>query len=215
MRLLLLVAFLLFPALLFAQFNSFKLGSYILADNQQVRHDAKLKLQDAKLLIAKDEKGSTIKITPREISSFRIGIKRYRKANGFEESKAFTEDAADEVFVELLDSGQVMLMRYEYTTKSGPSASPNGAIASGGNFVHETYLLKWSNGTVVSAVPAGGITGSNKMFREMILLYLSSRPDLIKLVEDKQIILSDLKRLIHALNTGTPYVPEPVHNIRD
>ncbi|MBG8555670.1 hypothetical protein [Hymenobacter guriensis] len=215
MRLSFLVAFLLLPQFILAQFNSFKPGSYVLAGNPQIQHKGLLKLKDAKLLVVRHDQGETTKLTPKDVSSFQIGTKRYLKASGFEENKAFTEDAADEVFVELLDSGQVLLMRYEYAVNSAPRMGANGAMAGGGKAIYETYLLKWSNGSAVSAVPAGNMTGGGRKFREMILPYLSSRPDLVKLVEDKQAILLDLKRLIHALNTGKPYVPEPVYNIRD
>ncbi|ALD20435.1 hypothetical protein AM218_03400 [Hymenobacter sp. DG25A] len=201
MRIILFLAFigLFIPQLLFAQFNNFKPGAYILDKSRQVQHTAQLKLKNDKLLIAKDKDGKTSKLTPKDIYSFKIEQQRYRTASGFEINSGFSGEIVDEVFVALLDSGQVLLMRYEYTVKSPTSM---GA----GSFPQAVQLLRGAKSYSTPTVIRGNNSAKeNAAIKSMLGAYVTARPDLTKLLTEGKIWHGNLQAFVHALNTGQPF----------
>jgi hypothetical protein len=192
--------------LVVAQFNSFKAGSYILDKSRQTRHDAQLKLKSDKLLVAKDANGETLKLTPKDIYSFRIEQQRYRTASGFEIKSGFSGEIIDEVFVTLLDSGQVLLMRYDYISGSAMRVGAGGAMMGGGGFPQEVYLIRGAKSYSTPAVISGGNSAKAKAALQATLSpYVAQRPDLAKLLADGQIYEGNLFAFIRALNTGLSF----------
>lgn len=196
---------LLLPQLLLAQFNTFKAGSYILDKSRQVQHLAQLKLKNDKLLLAKDLNGQTSKLTPKDIYSFKIEQQRYRTASGFEVNLGLSGEVMDEVFVALLDSGQLLLMQYEYTVKSPMSMGAGGAIMGGG-MPQTVYLLRgaksYSTPTVISGTNSAK---ENATIKSMLGAYVTQRPDLATLLSEGKIWYGNLQAFVHALNTGQPF----------
>ncbi|AII53155.1 hypothetical protein [Hymenobacter sp. APR13] len=201
-----LVLALLLPQILLAQFNPFKPGSYILAGAGAVRQSAKLKLRSSELLIAKHADNSTRQLTPTAVASFRIEQKRFVTATNFEVPIGFGK-TVDEAFVELLDSGQMVLMRYEYTVGAPMMMGAGGTMSGGGSSTYDVYLLRWANETAITPVTANRLTGGGRKFRDALLPHLRMRDDLAKLVEDGSVTVDGLPALIRALNTGQAYAP--------
>ncbi|WP_151089191.1 hypothetical protein [Hymenobacter baengnokdamensis] len=207
MRLFYLIICLLLPQFAFAQifgFIPFESGSYVAASSPTTRVEAGLKLRNGELLIAKDGKGKKSEFSPQQIISFRVGDRKYTTATGFETRNGLFSASTTRVkFVELLDSGQVILMRYTYYASNG-----SGPYGGGGTQVEE-YLLRRSIQSAITPIEANWL-GGGKHFMETLLPYLSARPDLIKALVAKEIVVDDLAPLIHALNTNQPFVrPKP------
>lgn len=207
MRFFLLFAGLLLPQVLLAQFNSFESGSYVLTNRPNIRHQCKLKLRSNDQLVVKDANGKNQKLTAYEVLSFRLGERRYIAAGGFQVGAGIGSDIVGRAFVEQLDSGQVVLLRYIYSTGGAPMAGVGGAMMYSGGSTRTLYLLR--RGYSLSPIPANSLSGGGKRFREALLPYLSARPDLVKLVDEKLVTDDDLPAIVHALNTGQPYAPTP------
>ncbi len=211
MRFPLLILFvgLLFPQLVLAQiFSQFESGSYVLKSNQNQRHNCELKLRGNSVLMVKDSTvGKNLKLTPNEVSSFRIGQHKFIVAQNFDVPASIASGFEDQAFVELLDSGQVILMRYEFTSGSAVMMGAGGTMSPGGSTSSELYLLRWATGHEISPIPANQVTHGGPKFREALLPFFSTRPDLAKLLKEKRIILDDLPGVIHALNTNQEFTP--------
>lgn len=207
MRQLFLIAGLLLPHVLKAQFNSFENGSYVLSNSPNVRHECKLKLLGAYGLAAKDASGQKTTFVPAEISSFRIGQKKFAAVGGFAANLGPSEDkVVSRGFAEQLDSGQVVLLRFIYVI-SGPTRMNSAGIMSGGNSLpHVLYLLRRSSEQQIVSLPTNWLTGAGEKFRDTLLPYLSSRPDLVKLLSEKRITTSNLAAVVHAINSNQPFL---------
>ncbi|TVT43514.1 hypothetical protein FNT36_05345 [Hymenobacter setariae] len=169
-------------------------GSYILVDNIRVRYTGKLKIFTKELVVK--EKGKTIHWHPDEVHSIRIGERRYTTARGFRTKSGFGSRVEENnVFVELLDSGKISLMRYDYSVGAPGSSSQLTA-----------YLLKEADQDTAVTIPVSVYTGKGKRFRDALAPYVMKRPDLVKLLEDGSISIESLPALIHALNTNSPFI---------
>ncbi len=202
MRLLLFFPALLLPQLLRAQSASFELGSYVLREAPGTRHPSLLKLRNSELLLAKDAKGKSIKLIPYQVSSFRMGARKYITAGGCEvrRGKLMPPFSVVQEFVEQLDSGQVVLSRYEYPSEGG-GAMPmvgGGMMYGGGGGFNRLYLLQ--RGDRIYTFPNEGY----QAFRAALLPHIASRADLVKLVESTNMTVSELPAILRALNTGQP-----------
>ena len=209
-----LLAALLLPQAVKAQFNSFQAGSYVLARSPKVSHQSKLKLQGAYLLLVKAESGQKTPFLPAEILSFRIGQKKYVAVGGFAAKLGPGGDnLVSRGFAEELDSGRVVLMRFEYVVDSPMMMTSGGMMSGGSSFPRVLYLLRRSSEEKVESLPASWLTGGGKKFEEALLPYLSSRPDLTQLVTDKSITTDNLAAVIRALNTNQPFMASrPITN---
>jgi hypothetical protein len=208
MRLFFLLTGLLLPQVLLAQFNSFEPGSYVLTNRPNIRHECKLKLRSNEQLVVKDANGKNQKLTAYEVLSFRLGERKYTTAGGFQVSAGIGSDIVSRAFVEQLDSGQVVLLSYEYSTAGAPVMGAGGTMMYGmGGSTRTLYLLR--RGYSLSPIPANSLSGGGKKFREALLPYMNARPDLAKLIDEKLVTADDLPAIIHALNTGQPFAPTP------
>lgn len=212
MRLLFILIGLLLPQALWAQFfNSFEPGFYQLVNSPGVRHQGLLKLRGNDQLVVKDDHDDKTKLTPQEVASFQMGGHKYVTAGNFALGSGPFSKTVDLAFVERLDSGYVSLLRYTYTTGGGaPMVGAGGAMMGGGGSTGVLYLLKWVQETEFSPIPSSGLLGGGKKFREALQRHLANRPDLTKSLEAKRFTTDDLPGIVHALNTGTGYVPAPL-----
>ncbi|MGI4834664.1 MAG: hypothetical protein ACRYFK_14510 [Janthinobacterium lividum] len=144
----------------------------------------------------KYDDGKTAKLTPEQVTSFRISDHKYVTASGFHVMGGIGGADIDLVFVEQLDSGQVVLMRYEYSV-GAPMASGSASLS--------TYVLSTPTIPGVAAAQAGAYSNGGKKFREVVRPYFNGRPDLQKQVEEKRITAENLPEAVHAFNTNLPF----------
>ncbi|MDJ0366578.1 hypothetical protein QMK33_15570 [Hymenobacter sp. H14-R3] len=186
-------------------FKKFAEGSYVLADNRAVRYPGQIKLQSGSKLVIKTPDGTTVKLKPAQLYSFIIGQRQYTTARDFRVQGGFGTDV-DEAFVEQLDSGQVMLMRYDYTVGSPMMMGAGGAMTGGGVSAMSAYLLRRpTDSTYVSVQPAFYSFAGGNRFRDAVRPFLAGHPDLLKLLDEKRITMDNLPAVIRALNAGKPY----------
>jgi hypothetical protein len=166
-------------------------GEYLLVDGSAKQHAKKIKIFPHQL-VAKNDQGKTTKWTPEQVRYVHMGSQRYVTATGFTVKNGFGTKVIDErVFVELLDSGQVCLMSYQY--------------APGNGLALTSYLIQYGDQAEATTIPYSAYTGSGKRFREAVEPYVAARPDLRKLLMAGSISVSNFPEFIHALNTGLPY----------
>jgi hypothetical protein len=106
--------------------------------------------------------------------------------------------------VEVLDSGQVMLLVYMQPVMKSAGITPTGGLMSSSG-VQPVYLLQRATEPQPVALPDAGMSRGGKSFREALAPYVARRPDLAKLLADKEIVTDNLPYFIHALNTGRPF----------
>lgn len=177
--------------------SSAQSGEYLLEGSKEKQPAKKLKVSQSQLVI-KNDQGKNTKFTSEEVRYVRIGARRYVTTTGFNIKSGFGTSVIDKrVFVELLDSGQVSLMSYQY--------APGGGSAFGGGQTLTTYLLQYNDEAEATTIPYSIYTGSGKRFREAVAPYVAIRPDLRKLLMDGNISINNFAEFIHALNTGKPY----------
>ncbi|TGE27914.1 hypothetical protein [Hymenobacter metallicola] len=204
MRTFLLFAGLLFPQLVWAQFNSFEPGSYVLVDNPTQRLEGDLKLRGCTELLVKNAKGKTTRLSPEQVQSFRLGRQKFITAGGFPVDKGLDGDTIPNAFVEQLDSGQVVLMRLHYIVDGPMMLGTNGSPMGGGSKSYTLHLLRRAGESVITPLPASGLSNGGQKFRDALIPYLTTRPDLAKLVTNKLVNTDNLLVMIRALNTGQP-----------
>jgi len=206
MRFLLLTFGLLLPQLGWAQLfgGGFADGSYILSDSRLIRLQGQLKLQSSSKLVVKNEAGKNLAFTPYEVCSFRIGSQKYVTAGGFHVIGGIGGVDIDRAFVQQLDSGVVVLLRYDYSVGT-PTMNAWGGMSGGGGWGLSTFLLSGSSIPGVTAAQASPYSSSGKKFREAVRPYFAGRPDLQKLLDTKRINANNLAAAVHAFNTNSPF----------
>lgn len=208
MRFFLLIIIVLLPELGRAQLfggNRFEQGSYVLNDSRTVRQQGQLKLQSGSKLLVKTADGKTLKLKPEQIQSFRISNRKYVTVGNFHVKGGLGGADVDRAFVEQLDSGQVILLNYTYSVGAPMAMGAGGGMSYGGSSELSAYLLSRPGDSRATAVQGSFYTGGGKQFREAVRPYLASRPDLLKLLDEKRIASDDLPAVIHALNNNVPF----------
>ncbi|KUG08293.1 hypothetical protein ASU33_08950 [Solirubrum puertoriconensis] len=199
---------LLLPQALRAQFTRFESGTYILGKDPRISYPAQLKLQEKKqLLLVRNPEVKTLELTPEEVSYARIGKQAYLTAGSFNiGTKLLTGGIVTRAFVPVLDSGCIMLMRYEYKERDEVMTDPK---YPGASFTRRhMYLLQSPASYAVTVLPVGTQWG-NSRFQEGLSLHLASRPDLVELVQQSRITENNLRAVIQAFNSNQPYQPVP------
>lgn len=169
---------------------SFEPGSYVLADSHTVRHEGLLRLPGGPRLTVKSTDGKTIKLKPEQVLSFRIGNLTYKTVRNFHVKSGLGGTDVEYGFVEQLDSGQVLLMRYDYIVGTG---------MNGGTSSVSAYLVSRPS----DSFPVS-MQGTKQRFIELIKPFLADRPDLMKLLEDKSFTYNDLPLIVRSINSGKP-----------
>lgn len=186
-------------------FKKFEEGSYVLADNRAVRHPGQLKLLSGSKVVIKTPDGTTLKLKPEQLYSFRIGQREYTTASDFRVQGGFGMNV-EEAFVERLDSGQVLLMRYDYTVGTPMMMGPGGTMTGSGVSSMKAYLLRRpTDEAYVSVQPAFYTFAGGNRFRDAVRPFLAGHADLLKLLDEKRITMDNLPAVIRALNAGKPY----------
>ena len=205
MRLFILVFF----ALLFSvtkssgqKISSYETGSYIVAGAPFVHVPGKLKTKSNHLLLVKTPQGKKLQFFPEQIISFRVGTRKFVVVDEFK----IGSETAPRGFAEIIDSGQVFLMRYLFTSDAPPVVTSSKFGATGSS-PKPYYLLCKPNGYQSPTVLIDdSFYGIRRIFNRTLLPFVpSQRPDLIKIVKQNTVTPRNIKAFIHALNTGQPF----------
>lgn len=198
MRFMLIIGALIVPHLVVAQSapKDFSAGTYILNDGHNTRQQSQLKLRGYNKLLVKAADGKVVKYTPAQISAFWLNGQQYITVGHF----IGTDVELESAFVALVDSGRVMLTRFNYE-------APKGIERLG--LVPDThvFLLKNAQDSRPTRVEHGIFLPGGKVFIAAVRPYIASRPDLVKLLDENIITFNNLPAAIHALNTNTPFTP--------
>jgi hypothetical protein len=163
--------------------KGFEHGYYTLADEPTVRHTGWVRIQPFAPSLQVQGEGKTItKYKPAQLVACGTDGVTYEVARDFLSGRM----RIDAGFAERLDSGQVVLLHHSRISGTG-----TGALI---------YLVRRSTETAVTVLDVFG-----NQFREQVLPFIASRPDLVQAVQAKKVKYEDLYALIHALNTGQPY----------
>lgn len=170
-------------------------GTYILNADRQTRRAGNLRVYARELLV-QDDQGHTTKYRPDDVYWAQIGRMRYTTARGFKtKSGLWASKKTDKLFVEVVDSGKLSLFRYRYYV-GGPNSTTTELQA---------FMLREASADSAVTLPVNSDTGKGKRFREVLMPYLVSRPDLLQLVEYEAITIDTLPALLHAFNSGEPF----------
>lgn len=174
-------------------------GTYVLLTDPQVRHTGRLKVS-ARQLTAVDPQGQKTTWQPTDVARLTVGSKRYTTAQGFVIHNGLWNHMEDKkVFVELLDSGRVSLLRYTSRVKSGQ-------LGTSADFT--AYLVQDAGRAVAQTIyiDAGNhYTANYRELDDALRPYAAGRADLLQLLDANKISPVQLTRFFHALNTTTPF----------
>ncbi|MGI4759608.1 MAG: hypothetical protein ACRYF0_02790 [Janthinobacterium lividum] len=174
-------------------------GTYVLLADPQVRHTGRLKVS-ARQLTAVDPQGQKTTWQPTDVARLTVGAKRYTTAQGFVIHNGLWNHTEDKkVFVELLDSGRVSLLRYTSRVKSGQ-------LGTSADFT--TYLVQDASQAAAQTIyiDAGGhYAATYRELDEALRPYATSRADLLQLLDANKVSPVQLTRFFHALNTNTAF----------
>jgi hypothetical protein len=172
-------------------------GTYVLLANPQVRYSGQLKIS-ARQLAAKDPQGKKTVWQPNEVARVTVGSKRYTTAQGFVIHNGLWNHAEDKpVFVELLDSGRVSLLRYTSRVKSGQ-------LGTSAEFT--AYLVQEASQPVAQTLyidDSSRYTTNYHELDEALRPYAVGRADLLQLLDANRVSPTQLTKFFHALNTNT------------
>jgi hypothetical protein len=187
---------LLFSFSVKAQYAS---GTYVLKQNPTKVETGNLAINDLRLRVKADN-GRITAFKANEVVYVENGKgKRLVPAQDFYKHQLAFSKQKKAVFVELLDSGRLWLMQYEYTTPTG--FGPNGLAGGAANI----YLVRPEGSAEVTTLPPYTWINKGNKLRETLRAYISDRPDLIAVVNDGAFQELDLPTLFRAINSGQPY----------
>jgi hypothetical protein len=189
MRFFLLALVSLAPLCVKAQFNrGFERGYYVLVDEPTVRHTGDMRIEPFHSTLIVKSEGKTLKYKPDQLLVFGNDKGKYVTVKNFESGRGHID--AD--FAQQVDSGQVVVLFHSRGTSNG---GIGGSVA--------TVLVRRPTETTTTV-----LEGLYNRYREQVLPFIASRPDLVKLVQEKKTTYYDLPALLHAFNTGEPYQPK-------
>lgn len=169
-------------------------GTYVLAADRQP-HSGSLRVYARELVVFTDQ-GQTLHYKPEEVYRVQVGRVRYTTARGFKtKSGLWATRQSGRLFVEVLDSGRVSLLRYTHYVGGHDNTSTTPLA---------TYLLHEAAADSVVTLPVNS-SGKGRRFQQVLLPYFTSRPDLRQLVEYGAITIDNLPALVRALNSGQPF----------
>jgi hypothetical protein len=177
-------------------------GSYVLRASPQVRQQGGLYLRNSEQLVVSDLAGKKTSFSPQQVSSFQIDKQRFVTTGGFQlPSSGVNKTYVTNAFAAQLDSGQVMLLRYQTLPST---AATRGNIGYDNAAGQQVYLLRFANTSDLTPVLTSWSKKST-LFQAAMRPYLASRPDLAQLLEAKQLAPKQLPLIIHLLNNNLPY----------
>jgi hypothetical protein len=170
-------------------------GTYVLTADRQHPQAGSLRVYAHELIVFTDQ-GATLRYKPEDVYRAQVGPVRYTTAQGFKtKTGLWATRQSGRLFVEVLDSGRVSLLRYTHYV-GGHDNSTSTPLA--------TYLLHKAAADSVVTLPVNS-SGKGRRFQQVLLPYFNSRPDLRQLVEYGAITIDNLPTLVRALNSGQPF----------
>ena len=194
---------LLLPLLAAAQAEP---GTYILVDNRQVVYRGDLTITGQRI-ISREAGSKKKKWQASEVYWAGVGKRHYLPVGGFQTTPS-PYSRVERGLAEILDSGRVTLLRYDYEVKnmsSGMGAGSTGMPVAY-SATKSVYLLQIPTEEDAQAIPMNLLSGKGTEFRQMLAPYFSSRPDLLELLEKGEISRRNLAAFVHALNAKQAYV---------
>lgn len=182
-------------------FTATAVGSYVLRASPQVRQQGGLYLRSSDQLVVSDLAGKKTSFSPQQVSSFQIDKQRFVATAGFQLPSSFHNAYVTSAFAELLDSGQVVLLRYQTPPNT---AATRGNIGYDNAAGQQVYLLRFASTPDLTPIPASWSKKSTR-YQAAIRPYLASRPDLIQLLEANRLAPKQLPFIIYLLNNNLPY----------
>lgn len=186
------------------QFSAFEPGCYVPKGSKTDCQPAQLKIQYGRRLVVKTATGDTLRLLPAQVSSFRMGHHQFTTAQRFKLVGAPSGKEIGPSFVEQLDSGRVLLLRYSYDVVTPVPASKRN-IALNVSSVTNAYLLHRPGGGPYTPVQNPRLGHGVPTLYDAAKPYFTSRPDLLKALADARTTIDHLPALVRALNSGEPY----------
>jgi hypothetical protein len=213
-----------------AQFSrKFQAGAYELATAPAGHQEGQLSLRNHDKLVVKTPQGRKLRLKPAQVRSFRIGARRYlafTTVYPYHSQPAHNDD--EPAFVEQLDSGRVMLLRYDQVGNTGIDwlflyryhdqyyfLTNRQSFTDTQRYNRATrppMVLSGYADSTVTMLPVGHRPAEPTGFRKSVLPFLAARPDLARMLETGQLTLQNLPAAIHALNYNLPYLPPASRN---
>ena len=187
------------------RFSAFEPGCFVLKGSKAGCQAAQLKIQYGRRLVAKTETGDTLRLLPAQVSSFRMGSHTFVTAQHFRVVGAPSGKEINQAFVERLDSGRVLLLRYSYDVVTPVPASKRN-IALNVSSVTNAYLLHRPGNGPYTPVQNPRLGHGIVPLYDAAKSYFTSRPDLLKALADTRTTIDHLPALVRALNSGEPYM---------
>lgn len=197
-HLLFLLVVLACPLLAQAQFtNRYEAGSYVLAADSLTSRVGQLRLKNQRKLLVMNAKGTRRRLTPAQISSFRIGTHRYAVVRDFLVQQGSRTVVVKAAFAERLASGQVTLFRYTHLWNSGAGW---------------LYLYRYPISFYLVDNPTEPLLAiynyfDYAKFQQQARAVLAQRPDLLRLLDEHRITYENFPAAIHSLNNQLPFDP--------
>jgi hypothetical protein len=189
-------------------------GVYILVDNRTVVYKGDLDIS-GRGLVARPATGKKQVWQASEVYWARVENRRYLPVGGFQVNPS-PRSRVEHGLAQLLDSGRVSLLRYDYEVGGGGfSAMPGGAMGGSPTSTRSIYLLQSPTEDDALAIPMSLFSGKGTEFRQMLAPYFASRPDLIQQLESGAVARRNLQAFIHAFNIGKPFLPKSGESISE
>ncbi len=182
-------------------------GTYILVDNRQVVYAGDLDVSGYRLKSKEGKAGEKPKIVTWQASEVywaRVGQQRYLPVSNFSIPAGLGFKKMNHGLAEVLDSGRVTLLRYDYEVGgggTGPAGFSTRTVSA--------YLLQVPDEEDALLIPMNFLSGKGAEFREMLAPHFSTRPDLLKQLEKGEVARRNLVAFVHAYNTKQPFVAKP------
>ena len=188
-------------------------GTYILVDNRQVVYTGDLDISGLRLVSKEGkekEKPKTVTWQASEVYWARVGQQRWLPVSNFPIPAGLGFKKVEYGLAEVLDSGRVLLLRYDYEVGGG-GMGPAGFSTR----TMSVYLLQVPDDENALLIPMNFLSGKGTEFREMLAPHFSARPDLLQQLEKGEVARRNLVAFVHAYNTKQPFVAKPENAQQD
>lgn len=189
------------------QAAGFTAGSLVLNRNLSERVQGLLKLKSGAELVLKNDGEPKLTFTPYEVRSFQIGAQRYTTASNFRVMAGLSAVEVDRAFVQQLDSGAVVLTRYDFGVNNPTSFHADGSMSGGGSWALSAFLLSGGATPGITVAQTSPYSSGGRGFRDAVRPYFAGRPDLQRMLDTKRINANNLAAAVRAFNTNSPFSP--------
>ncbi|NML63777.1 hypothetical protein HHL22_01015 [Hymenobacter sp. RP-2-7] len=200
----LLIACILLPLCAQAQSTAEAGDYYILKENPGVKITTWFSYVSCNELLATSKYGKKYTLKAQYVTSLRWKQRSFLTVSGFEIRKVLTKAIVDYGFAEVLDTGRVTLLRYDYAVGI-PLVLPIGSRILAGSYQDPRYVYLLRDSTGTAAIPVFAHHAREQ--RAALRPYVASRPDLVAALESKRFNENSLPAIIRSLNSGQPFTP--------